>query len=173
MDLSQRGFTLIEILVVIAIIGILTSVILPRINSARDKGVIAKVELELDSIRKAMEVLFADTGYYPNGTSTICPSSVGANNEVTLSDATAGLTANASGWLGWDGPYVRTDVDPWGTPYFLDEDYQCTASTTGCKGIADAGQDSSVIVSCGPNAALASNACAYDDDNIVHLICRR
>jgi len=171
----KLGFTLIELLVVIAIIGVLASVVLASLNSARDKGMVAAAQAELDGLRKAFEILYFDTGMYPNGAGGLCAdySSFDPNtNEVDLSLGSAELVADGSSWSNWNGPYVQDAIDPWGTPYYLDEDYECLPATVGCKGIDDGGStDSSVIVSCGPNQDIDSNACAYDDDNVVYLLC--
>ncbi|MDC1205562.1 prepilin-type N-terminal cleavage/methylation domain-containing protein [Candidatus Pacebacteria bacterium] len=165
------GFTLIELLIVLGIIGVIVSIILPKANGARLKGQIAHTQIELGGIRSAMLSLYEDTGIYPNGVSDNCRTSPPGSNEVDLSDTDAGLTGNTSGWTNWNGPYVVTATDSWGTPYYFDEDYQCLASTTGCGGITDAGNDSSVIVSCGPNADVGSDSCTYDADNIVIKLC--
>ncbi len=172
MKANQHGFTLIEILMVISIMGVLFSVVLPAVNGARDKAHVTAAIMELDALRTVMERLSQDTGYYPNGDTNYCRdvSSI-PNNELDLSQASANLVANGSGWAGWSGPYISDAVDPWGTPYYLDEDYQCLTATEGCRGLNDAGTDSSVIVSCGPNKAMNGGSCAYDDDNIVHRLC--
>lgn len=166
-----RGFTLIELITVITIIGALVTVVFSTINAARDEALITQAKIELDSINDALGVLYSDTGRYANGARSLCRSVVPGNNEVDLSAATAGLTANGSSWNGWNGPYVSNVEDPWGSPYYLDEDYQCLASTTGCGGVADSGNDSSVLVSCGPNGSITNDSCTYDGDNVVLRLC--
>ncbi len=168
---NKKGFTIIEILVVIAIIGILASVILPSLNTARDKAQVANAVMEISALKTTFATLFDDTGYYPNGDVSLCRASLPGNNEIDLSDAAAGLTSNGNGWSNWHGPYMTDVQDPWGHPYYLDEDYQCMAATEGCKGVDDASTDSSVIVSCGKNGALNNGSCAYDTDNIVYKLC--
>jgi prepilin-type N-terminal cleavage/methylation domain-containing protein len=168
---QSRGFSLMEILVVIAIIGILASVIMPAVNEARDRALVAATQAELDGIKTAMAQLYNDTGYYPNGATDYCRATLPSGNEVDLSLATSSLVANGNSLTGWNGPYLPSATDKWGTPYYLDEDYQCFASTTGCKGIDDASTDSSVIVSCGPNRAMSGASCDYDADNIVYRLC--
>lgn len=168
---AERGFSLMEILMVISIIGILASIMVPSLNDARDEALVANAQSELQSLRTSMEQLHGDTGLYPNGASSYCRTSVPANNEVDLTASSSGLIENGAAWSGWNGPYIPDALDPWENSYYLDEDYQCMASTTGCMGIADAGTDSSVIVSCGPNGATADSACAYDGDNVVLRLC--
>lgn len=169
--LQGRGFSLMEILIVIGIIGILVSVIIPSMNQARDEALVAATQVDLDGLKSAIGLLYNDTGYYPNNATSYCRTTLPGNNEVDLSLATSSIVANGNSLSGWKGPYAGGATDKWGTPYFLDEDYQCFSSTTGCKGIADAGADSSVIVSCGPNRATSGGACTYDDDNIVYRLC--
>lgn len=58
----RRGFTLIELLVVIAIIGILSSVVLASLNTARSKGVDAKIQSEIRSIQVNAEIYYDNQG---------------------------------------------------------------------------------------------------------------
>lgn len=67
---NKKGFTLLELLVVIAIIGVLASVVLASLNSSRVKARNAATLSQMDEYRKALELFFADNGFYPhpNGT---------------------------------------------------------------------------------------------------------
>lgn len=168
---GAKGFTLIEMMIVIGIMAVLATVVMPAVQNAREKGFEATTQLEISAVQAAIGLLFDDTGLYPNGTVDYCRTSLPPGNEIDLSSDNAGLVANGLSWDGWNGPYISDLTDPWGNPYFLDEDYQCLASTTGCRGVTDAGNDSSVIVSCGPNGAISDGSCAYDADNIVFVLC--
>lgn len=168
-----KGFTLIELLVVIAIIGILASVVLSSLNDARESARVASAQTQLKSMHTAMEMLYNATGLYPHKKDKYCPPYDQSGNEISLSDSEAGMVATDGTYPNWDGPYIPNVTDPWGTSYYFDEDYRCTAGAVGCGGIADSGTDSSVLVSCGPNKALSGDGCAYDDDNVVYVFCKK
>jgi len=68
--LKKRGFTLVELLIVIAIIGVLVSVILASLNDARVAGVEAKIKGEMDSLRKTASINESQTLTYD----TVCGS---------------------------------------------------------------------------------------------------
>jgi type II secretion system protein G len=61
----KRGFTLIELLVVIAVIGVLSAVVLPALNSARNKSYLARAKAEFTSIRNALEMYYDEHNAYP------------------------------------------------------------------------------------------------------------
>ncbi len=180
-NLYRTGFTLIELLVAIAIIGILASVILASLADAREQAKVASAQAQMKSIHNAMELLYVHTGLYPHKKGSYCPPVDQANNEIDLSASAAGLTATDSTYPNWNGPYIQNVIDPWGTPYYLDEDYQCTAGAIGCGGVDDSTlpgsvaphTNSSVLVSCGPNKAVSGGSCTYDDDNVVYVFCKK
>lgn len=181
------GFTLVEMLVVVALIGLLAAVVLASLDDGREQAKIATAQAQLHEIWNAMAMLNFDTGQHPSTIVSwrninICDVSVAPGNEIDLSSATAGLIANdpVHPYPDWDGPYISTAIDPWGSPYIIDTDYACSANTPGCQGITATVK---ALVSCGPDADFQSdpftNGCAnaqfggnnnYDD--IVLLICR-
>src|ERR1039457_3658890 len=63
--LRQRGFTLLELLIVIVIIGILALLIIPNITSAPKKARDTKRKTDITTIRKALEEYFVNNNVYP------------------------------------------------------------------------------------------------------------
>lgn len=62
---TQQGFTLIEIMVVVVIIGILASVVVPRIMDNPDKARIAKAKNDIQALESALEMYKLDNYVYP------------------------------------------------------------------------------------------------------------
>jgi prepilin-type N-terminal cleavage/methylation domain-containing protein len=155
----KKGFTLIELLVVIGIIGILSAIVMASIGNARTKARIARAQLELKEIRTAFIMLENDTNQWP-GHKTINEIESGGTNEIEdLTLPLAGLTQNdtSPAYPGWRGPYITFDgLDPWGTPYFFDTDYDIDPDE-------DDVTYSAVIGSYGPNKVGLNR---YDPDDI-------
>ena len=102
---SPRGFTLIEIMVVIVILGILAALIVPRIMDRPDQARIVKVEQDIKAIESALKLYRLDNHAYP---------STDEGLEVLVVKP-EGSTTNKT-WK--DGGYLdRIPVDPWGTVY--------------------------------------------------------
>ncbi len=171
-----KGFTLIEILITIGIIGLLASVILGNLNTAREKGMISKATSELKNIRTAIALLEDDTGKWPNG----CKVGVVSNPEIELDSAQAGIKTRPSAgtidtctWTdsevaNWNGPYIKTPVDPWGNSYWFDPDYRPGDNVDGsenCGGGTEAITNIVAIISFGPNG-IGENKYDCDDTYI-------
>jgi general secretion pathway protein G len=96
---EERGFTLIEILVVMAIIGMLAVIVAPNIFNQQAGAQIDAALSQISSLEAALDTYRLDVGEYP--------------------DSLEGLRENISGRAVWNGPYLRRGVplDPWGNEY--------------------------------------------------------
>jgi prepilin-type N-terminal cleavage/methylation domain-containing protein len=77
---NKKGFTLIEILVAVSIIGFLTTIVLVSLNSAKEKAQETASIKQLDEVKKALAMFYADNGYYPEGDIKVLSSILSGNN---------------------------------------------------------------------------------------------
>ena len=82
----KKGFTLIELLVVIAIIGILASIVLVSLNNARQSARDTKRLSDMRSVSLALELYYADKGYYPLPTAASTWENFSANLDLALGE---------------------------------------------------------------------------------------
>ncbi|MEQ1663707.1 MAG: type II secretion system major pseudopilin GspG [Thiobacillus sp.] len=99
---QHRGFTLLELLVVLVILGLLAGYVAPKYFSQVGKSEVKTARAQIDGLEKALDQYRIDTGHYPS-------------NEQGL----AALNAKPADEPRWDGPYLKKAVpnDPWGKPY--------------------------------------------------------
>jgi len=95
--MNKKGFTLIEILVVIAIIGLLSTLAVVSLNNARSKSRDAKRVSDIKQVMTALELYYADNNGYPSGTSIDIGSSSAAVCLATGSTPGWQTAANCTG----------------------------------------------------------------------------
>ncbi|QQR83139.1 prepilin-type N-terminal cleavage/methylation domain-containing protein [Candidatus Peregrinibacteria bacterium] len=88
--MNKKGFTLIELMIVIVILGILVGTILPRITGGQDRARDVAAKTDLTSLAQALELFYADYGYYPEV-------GVGAPDGNLESECIAQANAGANG----------------------------------------------------------------------------
>lgn len=132
---STSGVTILEILVVLAIIALLASVVAPRVIGQLGKAKSQTAALQIDNLVSAVQLFYIDTGRYPSET-----------------EGLPALFAAPTGAEGWSGPYLDTEEalsDPWG------RDYIYSGEGTVGFGIQSLGRDGTTGGS-GEDADLAS-----------------
>lgn len=77
--LNQKGFTIIELLVVIVIIGILVALTLPNLFAAQARGRDSDRKNELKNLQQRLETHFQDNGEYPTGDTAAMVTALGGN----------------------------------------------------------------------------------------------
>jgi general secretion pathway protein G len=99
---KTRGFTLLELLVVIVIIGLLAGYVAPRYFSQVGRSEIQVAKAQIESLEKALDQYRLDTRRYPS-----------------TEEGLQALVSKPESAAGWSGPYLKkaVPVDPWGRPY--------------------------------------------------------
>jgi general secretion pathway protein G len=100
---GERGFTLLELLVVLAILGLLAAVAAPRVLTYLGSARADTARLQLNNIATALDLYRLEVGRYP-------PQGEGLR----------ALVENTAGKGAWNGPYLKKKeavLDPWGRPY--------------------------------------------------------
>jgi general secretion pathway protein G len=99
----QRAFTLVELLLVLAILAILAGIVLPKVAGRTEQARITAAGQDISSFKTALSMYEVDNGFFPKGQNGL-----------------ADLMVRPNGAPNWKGPYLDKDKlpqDPWGKPY--------------------------------------------------------
>jgi general secretion pathway protein G len=98
----NKGFTLLELLVVIVIIGLLAGYVAPRYFGQVGRSEVQVARAQIESLEKALDQFRLDTRHYP-----------------TAEQGLDALVLKPANEANWTGPYLKKAVptDPWGRPY--------------------------------------------------------
>ena len=101
-NIRERGFTLLELLVVMVIIGLLAGYVAPKFFNQVDKSEVKTAQAQIVAFDKALASYRLDTGHFPSSEHGLDALVVKPSNEPK-----------------WNGPYLdkRVPVDPWGNAY--------------------------------------------------------
>jgi len=100
---GEQGFTLVEMLVVITIIGLIMGLVGPRVLNYLSESKVKAARIQMQSLASALDLFNLDAGRYPSS-----------------SEGLAALIRRTPGIAGWNGPYLKggnVPNDPWNHPY--------------------------------------------------------
>ncbi len=102
----RTGFTLVELLVVLAILGLLAGLVGPRVLGQLGGAKTKTTAVQIKDLEQAAELFKLDVGRFPN-----------------QGEGLEALVSKPAGAPGWNGPYLKkggVPSDPWGNPYHYD-----------------------------------------------------
>ena len=100
---AESGFTLVEMLVVITIIGLIMALVGPRVLNYLSESKVKTARIQIESFTQALDLFYLDNGRYP-----------------TSSEGLSALVQRPGNAGSWNGPYIKTatvPTDPWGRAY--------------------------------------------------------
>jgi len=99
---ASAGFTLIELIVVVVIIGLLAGLVLPQFIRQEEKAKLKATRAQIELLGTALDTFRLDIGRYP-----------------TTEEGLQALRQKPATLDRWDGPYIKKELpeDPWGKPY--------------------------------------------------------
>lgn len=100
---QRAGFTLVEMLVVLAIIGSIVGLVGPRVLNYLSESKVKTAQIQMENLASALDLFYLDAGRYPS-----------------TEEGLGALAVRPAGVSSWNGPYLKTagvPKDPWGHNY--------------------------------------------------------
>jgi general secretion pathway protein G len=101
--MRRAGFTLIELMLVVVIIGVLAAMVVPRFAGRSQQAMVSRAKADMANIGLALDMHELDLGSYPESLEALASREAPSGTEASQ----------------WNGPYLKRGVpkDPWGRPY--------------------------------------------------------
>jgi general secretion pathway protein G len=131
----RAGFTLVEMLVVLVIIGLIMGLVGPRVLGYLSDAKEKTARIQIENFKSALDLYYLDTGRYPSTT-----------------DGLGALVRRPGATDGWNGPYLRDGAvppDPWGNPYVYRSPGEAApyeVSSLGAKGKGKSGSGNGAAI---------------------------
>ena len=103
---GAEGFTLLELLITLAILAFIATLVAPRIVQYLDSSKVRTARIQIESLKSALDLYRIDVGRYPDG-----------------DDGLGGLIQSTASISNWNGPYLDSAEvlrDPWGNEYIYE-----------------------------------------------------